>query len=164
MKHEMGMSLLEILVVVAIFAILGIIVTRSIILSIGGSKKSESLVKVRENLDYSLAIIERQLRNADSITICPLPASNLISYKDLYGNTGTFSCENLGGLDPYIASGSARLSSSSVKITSCSFTCTSETSTNPALVTISLEAEDAETTGIQKSKVTTSTQVYLRNY
>ncbi len=160
-----GMSLLEILIVVAIFAVLGIIVTRSIILSIGGSKKSESLVKVRENLDYSLGVIERQLRNADSIVVCPNSSdTSTISYKDKNGDTGSFSCIGMGGADPYVASGSARLSSNAIRITSCSFVCTISNSVNPDLVTISLEAEDAEATGIQQSKVTTTTQVYLRNY
>ncbi len=159
------MSLIEILVVVAIFAILGIIVTRSVVLSIGGSKKSESLVKVRENLNYSLGIIERQIRNADSlVSACPNSDTSLINYKDQSGNAASFSCVGMGGSDPYIASGSARLSSDVIKITSCSFICTPATSVNPALVTISLEAQDAEATGVQQSKVTTTTRIYLRNY
>jgi prepilin-type N-terminal cleavage/methylation domain-containing protein len=47
-----GLSLIEILVVVAIFAILGIIVSSALVLTIQGTKKSESLVRVRENINY----------------------------------------------------------------------------------------------------------------
>ena len=61
-KTLKGMSLLEILIVVAVFSILGVIVTRSVLLTLRGSKKSESQVKVRENVSFSLGVIERQLR------------------------------------------------------------------------------------------------------
>lgn len=159
-----GMSLLEILVVIAIFAILGIIVTRSVVLSIGGSRKSESVVKVRENLNYSLAIIERQIRNANSISQCPNPDPTRIDYKDRDGNPAFFSCVNLGGSDPYIASGSARLTNDLIQVTQCSFTCVAATSTNPALVTVTLEAKDSGAMGVQNATVSTTTQIYLRNY
>ena len=159
-----GMSLLEILVVVAVFAILGVIVTRSVILSIGGSKKSESLVKVRENLNYSLGVIERQIRNANLISVCPNPDTKVINYQDQTGNSTSFSCLNVGTDNAYVASVTARLTSSEVTITSCSFTCTPATSVNPALVTISLEARDASASALQTSTVTSTTQIYLRNY
>ena len=87
-KLQKGMSLLEILVVVAIFSILGVIVTRSVLLTLRGSKKSESQVKVRENVNYALAVIERQLRNADSIVTCPNDPSfsdNLFSKFTAFG-------------------------------------------------------------------------------
>ncbi len=161
---EKGMSLLEILVVITIFAVLGIIVTRSVALSIGGSRKSESLVRVRENLNYSLAIIERQIRNANSVSQCPNADTTRIDYKDQDGNSTFFSCVNLGGSDPYVASGSARLTSDAIQITSCTFTCVAATSTNPALITVSVAAKDTSATGLQNATVSTTTQIYLRNY
>ena len=161
---EKGMSLLEILVVITIFAVLGIIVTRSVALSIGGSRKSESLVRVRENLNYSLAIIERQIRNANSVSQCPNVDPARIDYKDQDRNSAFFSCVNLGGSDPYVASGGARLTSDTIQITSCTFTCVAATSTNPALVTVSLTAKDTSATGLQNATVSTTTQIYLRNY
>lgn len=159
-----GLSLLEILVVVTIFAILGIITTRAVFLTLQGSKKSESTVRVRENLDYSVGVIERNLRNAGSVVTCPNVDTKTISYLDQDGNAGSFSCVNTGGADSYVASGSARLTSDAVKITSCAITCSAGTSTNPPLVTISLEAQDATAVGVQNTKVSTTTQVYLRNY
>ncbi|HKC04336.1 MAG TPA: type II secretion system protein, partial [Patescibacteria group bacterium] len=92
MKQESGLSLLEILVVVSIFAFLGILITRSIILTVAGSRKSESLVKVRESLNYSLSVIERQLRNANSIPNCPNLDSTYLAYNDQNGNPTSFSC------------------------------------------------------------------------
>jgi type II secretory pathway pseudopilin PulG len=161
-KFEKGISLLEILVVVSIFAVLGILITRSVLLTLGGGKKSESLTRIRENLSYSVGIIERQLRNANSITPCPNPNPLTISYIDINGNAATFSCNDIG-TEGYIASGEARLSSDAVNVTDCSFICATGSGT-PSSVTISLEAEDASASGVENATVTTKTQVFLRNY
>ena len=66
-KRIQGFSLLEILVVIAVFSILAILTTQAVLLTLKGSKKSESLTKVRGSIDYSLAIIERSIRNAEYI-------------------------------------------------------------------------------------------------
>lgn len=161
---QKGMSLLEILVVVSIFAVLGILITRSVLLTLGGGKKSESLIRVRENLNYSIAVIERQLRNADSITDCSNTNPVLISYKDQSGIASSFSCViGTQGSVGYISSGSAKLSSDTVSITNCSFVCASSSGT-PSSITINLEGTDAETKAIENSIVTAKTQIFLRNY
>jgi prepilin-type N-terminal cleavage/methylation domain-containing protein len=163
-KSEKGMSLLEILVVVAIFAVLGILVTRSVILTLQGVKKTESLVRARENLDYSLGIIERQLRNASAVPQCPNTDLHVINYLDQTGTPASFSCINPGGSNSSIASGSATLTTSTVNIVSCSFICTPSVNATPPVVSISLGVQDALATGIQGSEVTADTQISLRNY
>ena len=152
-----GMSLIEILIAVTIFAVLGIITTSAIALTLKGSKKSESSLKVRENIGYSLSVIERQLRNADSISACN---STSVNYLDSLGNSASFSC-----IGNYIASGSAmiRLTSDEIAVTSCSFTCELGGSTSPS-VSVSLEACDAQSTGIDGASITISTKVFLRTY
>lgn len=162
-KRMKGMSLLEILLVVALFSILGVIITRSVLLTLRGSKRSESTLKVRENISYSLGVVERQLRNADSIVECPNPDTSVIDYVDEFGNSTNFSCEDIG-TDGYIASSSARLTSDEVEITSCSFSCVQGNSANPPAVTVSISAEDADVTGIEGASVTTSTTIFLRTY
>lgn len=169
-QQSKGMSLLEVLVVMAVFAVLGILVTQSIALTLRGSQKSESLVRTRENLSYSLSIIERQIRGAKSIT-CPNTPVNItyISYLDQNSNSGRFSCVNTGSVNSYIASGSAmytavHLTSDAVKIMACSFNCTPGTAFSPALVKVDLTVQDAKTSGIQSANVSASTQIYLRNY
>jgi prepilin-type N-terminal cleavage/methylation domain-containing protein len=163
-KHASGFSLIEILVVITIFAVLGIIVTSSVVLTLQGTRKSESLIKVRENLNYSLAVIERNIRNANSIPVCPEASTTAINYLDQYGNPASFSCANTGLEDSYIASGSSRLTSNAIKLVSCSFVCIPSDSSTPPLVTIDLTVEDASASGTQNAEVTASTQIYLRNY
>lgn len=163
-KNCSGISLLEILVVVSIFAFLGILITRSVLLTLGGGKKSESLIKVRENLNYATGVIERNLRNADSITNCG-SSTSVISYSDQDGNPAAFSCVNIGaaGAVGYVASGSAKLTNDTVNVTACSFTCGLGAGT-PSNITINFTAKDASASGAENSIVTTTTQIFLRNY
>lgn len=158
---------MEILVVIMIFAVLGILVTQSVILTIRGSRKSESLVKVRENLNYAMSIVERQLRNSNSITTCDA-GSQRIDYTDQDDEQAYFSCNEIGSENSHIASGSgtisARLTNTETKITSCSFSCTYGADLIPSIVNIDFTAEDAEITGTENSQVSISNQIYLRNY
>lgn len=160
-----GVSLLEILVVVTVFAILGIIVTESIVLTLRGSKKSESQVKVRENLDYAVSVIERQLRNADSVSPCPnSDDTKRIDYKDNEGAAASFSCSDVGPESGSIASGSGVLTGSDVVITSCSFECKKALPGGQPSVEINITAKEAGTSGAETSQVSYSTQVFLRTY
>jgi prepilin-type N-terminal cleavage/methylation domain-containing protein len=169
---EGGMTLLEVMVVITIFAVLGILVTESVTLTLQGAKKSESIVKVRENLDYSLSIIERQIRGASTIvSTCYIPpatpvpgGSPEIDYTDQNGTLSSFSCQQMGSDNSYIASGSSRLTDSAVRIVSCAFICTSSSSSNAPVVAIDLTMQDASASGTQKANVSASTQIYLRNY
>jgi prepilin-type N-terminal cleavage/methylation domain-containing protein len=166
-KTTGGFSLIEIMVVITIFAVLGIIVTSSIILTLAGTKKSEALIRVRDNLNYSLAVIERNVRNANSVPDCPFLVSDndrVIRYLDQNGYPASFSCINPGSDGSYIASGSAKLTADNIKIVSCSFTCTLSDSITPPLVTIDITVKDASTSGIQSAEVSATTQIYLRNY
>jgi prepilin-type N-terminal cleavage/methylation domain-containing protein len=168
MRNQSGISLIEMLVVIAIFAFVGTIVTRAIVLTLQGTQKSTSIVSARENLDYAMGIIERQIRNANSITSdCFGNPSTEIDYVDQDGSPGSFSCQGTGSIGSYIASGSATpansLTNSSVEITGCSFTC-SATGTTPPVVSISLTVQNAATSGIGGGDVSSSTQIDLRNY
>lgn len=156
-----GFSLVEILIVITIFAVIGLLSTRSVFLTLRGAKKSDSLVRVRENVNYSLSIIERQLRNSESVT-CPNPSTNILNYVSLEGTATTFSCVT-AGTDKYIASGSARLTSSDIIVSSCAFTCTVGVNTPPS-VKITVEAVDANSTTVEKGTVTTQTEIVVRNY
>lgn len=154
----LGMSLIEILVVITIFAVMGVVVARAVILTVGGSKKSESIVKVRENLNYAMGIVERQIRNANSIPTCPNSDSKVIDYIDQYGKATSFSC----GAD-YVASGSARLTNNEIIVSGCSFIC-SPGANYPDSIKVSFTAKDKYAVGIQNATVSVESQISLRNY
>ena len=162
--HNTGISLIEILIVVTIFSVLGILVTQSVALTLQGSKKSEVMIAVRENLDYSIGIIERQIRNANSVTGCPFSSQPYITYIDQYGTSTYFLWTSATSA---IASGSATTlltSHETVKVTSATFTCVAGTSVNQPYVNVSLTAQSATATGAQSSPETVNTRIYLRNY
>jgi prepilin-type N-terminal cleavage/methylation domain-containing protein len=163
-KREKGVSFIEILIVVAIFSILGVLVGRIILTTLRGSNRSDSLVKVRENLDYSLAVMERQIRNSEGVSPCPNPDTSRVDFRNEEGLVTSFSCVGVGGGSGYIASGSARLTSEEVDINACSFSCSPASGNVQPSVAISLEAQDANVTGIEAAKVTTATTIFLRTY
>lgn len=157
---EKGISLFETLIVIAIFAVLGVLASRIIVLSLRGANKSDSLVRVRENLDFALSTMERYIRNANSISNC---TASQISFEREDGTPGSFSCNDLGE-NGYVASSSARLTVATVGVTKCTFTCIPETSTNPPSVIIHLMGTDNSTSGVEKSTVDVSMQIFLRTY
>lgn len=157
-KNTKGLSLIEILVVISIFAVIGILSTRSIFLTLRGAKKSDSLVRVRENVNFAMNVIERQIRNAESVD-CASSSSSILNYTALERIPSSFSCIN-----NYIASGSGRLTSSDILITSCSFTCTQADVNTPPSIRISIVAEDNTSNSIEKGVVTSETEIIARNY
>lgn len=158
-----GFSIIELLVVIAVFTILAVLATQSVILTLRGSKKSESLTHVRENIGYAFAIMERHIRYADEIENC---GAIKLDYIDSYGNPSYFSCETSGS-DSFIASGSAtnRLTNPDVIVTCLNiFSCDPGSDGVPPSVTISLTAQDAGSAGAIGAQVTSSTKIFLRSY
>ncbi len=156
--------MVEILVVVAAFSVLGILVARSVLLTVQGARKSEATVRVRENVNYAMDIIQRQIRNAETITTTPCDGSSVSSivFTDKDGVAASFAC-NVGAAG-YIAWGSARLTSSDIGVTACSFSCTTASGNIPASVTVSVTASDLQTSGIETAQSFSTTKIYLRTY
>jgi prepilin-type N-terminal cleavage/methylation domain-containing protein len=156
-----GFTLVELLVVVAVFSILALLATQSLALSLRGSRKSESIVNVREELSRTLSVMERQIRNASDIA-CTAPS--LITYTDQYYNQNeTFECVTTSSPYGHIASSSARLTSPNILV-DCSATTFSCAGTDPESVVITLVAEDAQGAGVEGARVTIDTRVNLRVY
>lgn len=154
-----GISIFEILVVLTIFAILAALATQTLVLTLRGAKKSSALGDVRENVGYTLSVIERQIHNATLIDPCPNPDTAVLSFLDTNGIDASFSC-----VDTYIASSSARLTSEDIIVTSCSFECVAAVGNVLPSVTVSVRAQDAHTSGANAASVDISTKIFLRNY
>ena len=161
-KTNLGISLVEIMVAVVVFTILGVLTTNVVFLTLRGTQKSQSIIKIREKMNYVVSIIQRQLRGAQKITTCPNTDTTMIEFSNEDGITSSFSCNDIGE-EGYIASGSARLTSDDISITSCSFLCEEEAG-NPAVILLKLVAEDAEEEGVIKGKATFDSIIVLRNF
>ncbi len=162
MKKTQGVSLIELLVVIAVFSILAVLAASGIFMSLRGSRKSEAVSKVRENLDYSFAVMERQIRNAETV-LCSISTSTHVDYNDKYGNTVYFSCESVG-TGGYISSASARLTSDEIEVTACEFVCDPGDANVPPSVAISVTGQDVNITGIEGAEVDLTTKIFLRTY
>lgn len=160
-QNQSGYSLLEVLVVLVIFSLLAVISSTAILLAIRGARKSDASARVRENLDFTIATIERQVRNATSITNC---GPDSVDFEDTDYNPASFSCQNIGQADGYVASGSARLTANGVTVTACSFTCTGEQGSNPPSVSVDLTAKDRNISGAEGATFSVNTRVVLRTY
>lgn len=168
-KKIKGFSLVETIIVIAVFSILAVIVTQSLTLSLRGAQKGKAVGSVRENIEFALSVMERQLRSARSLN-CSASNHNTLRYIDSAGNATTFSCRNESG-STYIASGSARLTNNTISIVNCNntdseriFDCISG-SGNPDSVIIRIRATDSSGLGrAEGASETFTTQVSLRNY
>lgn len=174
-------SLVEILVVLGIFSILSIVATQSIFLVLRGSKKSESVVNVKQELDYAADIIERQLQNSKKIIVEPSSSSCTpggtatvsAGFISQSGSRGDITCldmpgKNLytGGTDVRVASSSGipisykyRLTSNKIAISACKFTCFKEGNKINMLFEITASAKGISQ--VEGASVTTSRRFFV---
>lgn len=160
MKKKTGFSLIEILIVIFIFSIIGTLSVSAVLMTMKGSKKSDSQVRVRENINYAFSVIERQVRNSESVTCTA--STTVLDYISSDGISSSFSCVD-SGADKFIASDSSRLTSEDVLVSDCSITC-SKTENNPAVIKVRVNAEDKNSNGSEKGSVTAETEIITRNY
>ncbi len=161
-KLIIGYTLIEILVVLGIFALLATLSTQAVFLTIRSSRKSEAAIKVRENLNYSIMVMEREIRNAKTVIGCTAD-SRRVNYTNLSNVTSYFACETSSG-NTTVASGSSsmRLTGTEVNLTSCSFTCSNDGSGNLQSVSINLVGSHTTIGGTEGVSIPMTTQVFIR--
>lgn len=152
-----GFTIVELLVTVSLFVILGLFITQTLASIFSNMEKTEVTARVRQEAEYSLAVMERHLREARSPVCSSSPAK--VTYEDPMGFSASFSCINSNPTN--IASGSANLTSDNVTISNCSFTC----NYNPTKIGISFTVSQypASSDPRQTSTSNVSTQVLPRN-
>lgn len=152
-----GFTIIELLVALVVFVILAAFATQSIANILQTRTKAEVTKAVRQEADYAVSVLERHLRGARSLSCTTLTS---VTYVDPEGRPGSFSCPNLGASNAHIASGSARLTTTDVLLTSCTFTCPT-----PSQVDFSFSLHQAKTTTEvpETSSISISSTVTLRN-
>ena len=170
-RRNDGFSLIEMLVVITVFSILAILATQSLATSLRGTRKSESIGHVRENIEYAMTIMERSLRTASELD-CPeppLPATpKEIVFKTISNVEAKFECTGNN-----IASSSGAITrnlinATDVNIIGCGtdtrFTCNQGTGGNPDSVVIRVTAQEKNNSGVESASYTSETTILLRNY
>lgn len=152
-----GFTLIELLVALVVFVVLAAFATQSLANILQTRTKAEVTKSVRQEADYAVSVLERHLRGARSLS-CPTLTS--VTYVDPDGKPGSFSCVNPGADNAHIASGSARLTTTGVLLTTCTFVCP-----NPSQVDFSFSLRQARASSDprEKSEISVSGTVTLRN-
>jgi len=121
MNRSKGFTLVEILVVVGILGIIVVVASTIFFTTIRSSSKTKVLTTVKQNGDYALTVMERLIRDSQEVSSSCTSGMASIKVKRFDGSEITFSCDLAQGL---IASSSGqRLTSSDVKVDTCSFDC-----------------------------------------
>jgi prepilin-type N-terminal cleavage/methylation domain-containing protein len=172
-----GYSVIEILVVIGVFAILGVLATQSITLSLRSSKKGDSIVLVKQELDNAAGNIERLLQTASSVIIegnyCTTnSATPSVGFRNSKGNRGDIACIDsppsnfIGTTDSRIASSSGeminyrnRFTSNNIAITNCQFNCYTQNS--QTYIDFSVRANVRGVTGAEGATVETSKKILI---
>lgn len=178
MKNKNGFTLIELLVAVAIIAGLGIVLAQAFFTTTRSNTKVERLTDVKQNGEYALAVMERLIRNARSLTAsCTsggTQATPSVAIVSPDGFTTTFQCA-LDGSVTRVASvssiGTEYLTGSSVTLggTSCDtdtleFYCTSIAQTPRSLkVTFQLSQKGTPTDQFEKASTVFQTSISVRN-
>lgn len=149
-----GMSLIELIVVLAVFTLLLTVAAQAFFASLRGSNKSAVVTKVKQNADYVFSRMERSLRFASNITSCD---ANNVTFTDSDGKISSFSCTgNTVSLD------GSSLVSTDVQVTPCSITCSPDKTTVFLDMTFKT-GSDTTTRAEEKSSLNLNTRILLRN-
>jgi len=169
-----GFTLIEMLVVIAVFSVLAILATQSLFLTLRSSARSESVRKARENLDYAVSSMERNVRNASALDVAAgCTSGDRVDFTDVWGYSASYYCKDVDGdsLDDTIASFSAFTSQevyltndTDLNIESCSITCTDPGSGAPVSVNVNITATAGVAGSIEGASVNIQDKIFLRTY
>ncbi len=158
-----GYSLIEIMVVFTIFAILMLVATQTLLLSLRGANKSEAVTKVKENVELAVGVMERQIRSAKAVSGCSSATPTTLSFINADGVNSDFTCNDVGA-NGYISTGGSRITNQNISIIGCSLICT-ENIGAPETVTISITAQDnSQLSSVERARAESRTTVQLRQY
>lgn len=139
-----GFTLIEMLAAISLFVTVGAMVVAVAFISLRGSKKTDMQAILRENGDFALSQMVRNIRYAKSLSDPPscvggVTQSSISITSILDNGQTTYSCPNT---PPYnsgtgITSNSASLvNTNAVNITACSFTCMQQSASEPPTITV----------------------------
>ena len=150
-----GFTLIETVLAVGVFAMLAISGALLLFSTLRGAKKTAAVIEVRNQGASVMEAMTQLLRYAKKdTTTC---AGNSVAFTAVDGSSGSFSCVG----DDYLASGSARLTSTKVKLVPgcCAITCPTADS---VLIKFSISPATATLTD-ETARINFESQVELRN-
>ncbi len=171
MKKHNGFTLIELLVSVAIISGLGVLLAQAFFTTSRSNTKVERLTDVKQNGEYALAVMERMIRNARTLTAScssdgsvATPSAAIVNPDGL---TTTFMCEMEGSVSrlasvsaeatEYLTSNAVTLGGTSCDTDSLVFYCTAIAEV-PRSLKVSLQLSQKGTSVDQFEKASTTFQ------
>lgn len=160
-----GFTLIEVVIAVGLFATLAIAGNLLLIGTLRGAKKAQAVAVVRSEGSYALGVITDLVRYSRQVIGCSADGASL-TVTDLRGQPATLTCMT-NGSDAYLASNSARLTSTAVTLAACTgvFSCDVPVP-NTRAVTISFSLRRSGSAGLPleaTADINFTSQVQLRN-
>ena len=162
MNTQNGFSLLEMLIAVAIVALVSVVFSQVFITTLRTNTQTEIVKEVKQSGDVSMQTMVRMIQNAKTVTC---PSSQSLSLVNPDGNTTVFRCNAAGttmrlasvsgSLTEYLTSDSVTLGGAVCTGSSIQFTCT-VTPGLPTTVVISFSLAQSGVSGQQFEKANES--------
>lgn len=173
-KRKSGLTLIELLVSLGIFAIIAVMGSNLFFSILKGAVKSRIIQEVKQNGDYAISVMERMIRNAVSLDECdPNNLYVVITNPDMDKRQTRFEfCDDLdliasrSGLlaeGEFLVCDKARLTSNKVKLVSGSFTCSPSENPNKVVIQFTLKQAQEVARPEEETSVDFKTSVVLRN-
>lgn len=138
MRKNLGFTLIETLVVVALFVIVGGISVNLLFSAMKSSTKAAMMNQLKQNGDYALAVMERTIRNAKNVNSACLPAGstlNILEVQNIDETTTSFNIDTT--INNKIFKGSEALTSDDIAFFgSANYFVCSQTTGKPASILI----------------------------
>ncbi|MBI5620307.1 type II secretion system protein [Candidatus Gottesmanbacteria bacterium] len=178
MKNKKGFTLIELLVAVAIISGLGTVLAQAFFTTTRSNTKVERLTDVKQNGEYALALIERMVRNARTITATctqdgsvSTPSAAVVAPDGgettigcvLDGTVTRIASQSSSGTE-YFTSNAVTLGGDSCDADSLVFYCTSIAEVPKGLkVTFQLSQKGTPVDQFEKASTTFQTSISLRS-
>ncbi len=168
MRSEKGFTLVEVLVVSGIFIIITTVVVSIFFIILRGSKKSDSIVIVRQNGEQAMAQMVRIMRFAKSLDDpCPLidQSSVTITAADVAQTVYEFTCPAVFTAPNFIGlNGTKLINDATVVVDSCYFVCTQQAGSSPTIgISFTLSKRNIGGLPEENSTIPFKSSVTLRN-
>lgn len=157
---EKGFTIIELLVVMGIFLAVSAVLGGIIFSVFRGSEKTATLDQVRQNGDYAISLMARDIRNTAKLTSTCSPSMSTISVETTDRRTVTFACNAPTSL----TANGVPITNDKVSVRSCSFACTPSPNQPPTVrIRFTLNEAGGVTFVEKKASVDFETSVTLRN-
>ncbi len=160
-----GFTLVELVVIVALFAATGTVIVSIIFATLRASSKSDRLVSLKQNGNNALSQIVKQVRYAKSLDSACSAVDGPIAIRSLSDNSKTTFVCSTGSTGTIASNGASLVDTNAVTVTQCSFTCSQASPDDPPTINFSftLDSKNAGNLVEATGSIPFQTSVTLRN-